>query len=109
MTLKSAMTSDISAFVNTDEFGVEVVIGAETVNAVVDFGNFNPGEGYGPDSRMAVVYVSVSDLSNPPEYRTAVTIGSDTWYVYRDMDSPVYAVEEGMYVFRVTTDERMRY
>ena len=109
MTLKSTMASDISTFINTDEFGVEVTVGGQTVDAVVDFGDFNPGEGYGPDSRMAVVYVSITDLSSPPEYRTVVTIGSDTWYIYRDMDSPVFTVEEGVYVFRITTDERMRY
>ena len=109
MTFKSTIVSDITTFVNTDEFGVEVIIGVEIVDAVVDFGNFNPGEGYSPDSRMATVYVSTSDLSNPPEYRTVVTIDSETWYVYRDMDSPVYTVEDGVYVFRITADERMRY
>ena len=109
MTFKSTTVSDITTFINTDEFGVEVTIGTETVDAVVDFGNFNFGEGYSPDSRMAVVYVSTSDLSNPPEYREVVTIGTNTWYIYRDMDSPLYTVEEGMYVFRITTDERMRY
>lgn len=109
MTLKTTIASDRSVFINSDEFAEEITIGADTVDAIVDLGVFRPGEGYSPDARMGTVWVSTDDLSTPPAYRTTVTIGSETWYIYRDMDSPVYTVEDGMYVFRITTDERMRY
>lgn len=103
MTLKEAMTSDLSVFMNTDEFADTFTVGGTSVDGLIDF----DVDIYGLDGVEAEVMVPVASLSTPPAYRTAVVYGGVTYYVYRDQRNKVYRIEEGVYVFYIYRDERV--
>jgi len=93
MTLAAEMTTDLTAFFDTDAHATAVTYAGAAVTAIVDYGE-NLDEMEGAALSRAIIWVKVSDVA-APAYRDAVVIGSDTWTVRRVMtgDGYVWQIE----------------
>ena len=90
MTFNTQLTTDLSVFFNTDEFAQSVIYAGSAIDALVTFDeNLNEA-----GSAHGNLVIKVSDVPGP-NYRDAVVIGSDTWYVRRIIygDGKVWKVE----------------
>jgi len=99
MTLKTQMTSDMSAFFNTDEFAEDVTYTAvgqagATIPAIIDRdSSFLEPYVRGRDTATCEISVKKSDVATP-KYGDTFTFNSETWdydaergVIYEDDDT----------------------
>lgn len=104
MTLKSQIASDISTFMNTDEFAESVTYNSTAIQAVAILDDFKNSES--PDAFKGLLYVASSSLASVPAYRDTVVIGSSTWTVFRDVNDNAYYESAGIYIINIFRKER---
>ena len=87
MAFSNALTDDLAAFYNTDEFATTVTYNSSSISAIVDYGDSGKDRDYNRDFHVtkATLRVKQSDVTSPA-YRDAVVIGSNTWYVQRQIE-----------------------
>lgn len=108
MTLKTQMTSDLSIFLNTDEFAETITYtpsggSATSISAIVEKDDiFQEPYVRGPDTATCLVYVKASDVSTP-QFGDTFTIDSVVWefdpsrgVIYMDDDVYVIGLERQM-------------
>lgn len=91
MAFSDALTNDLATFYNTDEFAVTVTYDGTSITADVMYGDSGKDRDYNKDFSVtkAVLRVKQSDVTNPA-YRDTVIIGSNTWYVQREIQGDGY-------------------
>jgi len=82
MTFKSQLTTDMSVFLNTDEFAETITYNGSPIDAIVDYGEDLDDVKNGTNSIADTIQVMVSDVATPA-YRDAVIIGGNTYAVLR--------------------------
>jgi hypothetical protein len=106
MTLKTQMVSDMSVFINTDEFATAIIYAGSSINAIVDYGNaaedniFQSDHPSGSTVDVCEIEVKVADVASPA-YRDEVVIGSTTWYMRK-----IISGDGITWLLRLETDER---
>lgn len=111
-TLKEQMTSDISVFLNEEEFAQTVTYNGTEITAMV---NVEVIDRIDNDGIVVELTVNTTDVAKP-SYRDTVVISSGllagTWKVYRDATRQMLIRgDDNVWVVPIITDERpfMRY
>lgn len=91
MSFLSMVEDDLTTFFNDEEHGVSVTYAGTSITAVVDYGDSGRDVEYNRDFKAtkATLKVKASDVTQP-DYRDAVVIGSNTWYVQRVINGDGY-------------------
>ena len=108
MTLKTQMTSDLSAFFSTDEFAETIIYtpsGGDAVSIVAILEDMDPSiMDVAPPADSMILHVLYSDVSDPQRGDT-FTISSETWYLVENIGGGSH---EGTWKLLVSRSDKRR-